>query len=388
MATQTHVPTELEQLADQVIAGADTVAGRFPLTVNPHPAADGEYGRIMGALDFGQDFTDHMAHMRWTSAQGWHDRGVIPYGALSLTPGAAVLHYSQSVFEGMKAYRHADGSVWTFRPGFNAARINRSARRMALPEIPREDFLASVVDYVRADERWVPSQDGSSLYLRPFMFASESFLGVHPADQIDYYVIGSPSGPYFTGGFQPVSIWVSTAYHRAGPGGTGTAKAGGNYAASLLPQKEAGERGFSQVCFLDTYEEKYLEELGGMNLFVVMADGTVRTPALTGVILEGGTRSALMRILREQGTEVREERIALADVVGGIETGDVTEVFACGTAAVVTPIGRLAGDGASGVDEFDVTIPVGPVTRAVYRNLVDIQMGRVPDPYGWTYRIC
>jgi branched-chain amino acid aminotransferase len=382
MAPQTHVPTALETLADQVIPGADAVAGRFPLTPNPRPADEAEHGRIMDALDFGKDFTDHMAHMRWTPDQGWHDRGVIPFGPLELTPGAAVLHYSQSVFEGIKAYRHADGSVWTFRPGYNAARINHSAQRLALPQVEREDFIASLVDYVRADERWVPGREGSSLYLRPFMFASEQFLGVHPAHQIDYYVIGSPSGPYFTGGFQPVSIWVAKGYHRAGPGGTGSAKAGGNYAASLLPQQEAAGRGFSQVCFLDTYEEKYLEELGGMNMFIVMADGTVRTPSLTGVILEGGTRSALLRMLREQGTEVREERIALSEVVSGVESGAVSEVFACGTAAVVTPIGRLAGDG------FDVTIPVGPVTSKAYQDLVDIQMGRVEDPYGWTYRIC
>ncbi len=382
MAPQAHVPTELEKLGDQAIPGADAVAGRFPLTPNPHPADEAEHSRIMDKLAFGQDFTDHMAHMRWVRGEGWQDRGVIPFGPLGLTPAAAVLHYSQSVFEGIKAYRHADGSVWTFRPGFNAARINHSARRMALPEIDREDFIGSLVDYVRADERWVPGVDGSSLYLRPFMFGSKDFVGVHSSDVVDYYVIGSPSGPYFTGGFQPVSIWVAKGYHRAGPGGTGSAKAGGNYAASLLPQEQAAEKGFSQVCFLDTYEEKYLEELGGMNVFVVRKDGTVRTPELTGVILEGGTRSALLRMLRGQGVEVREERIALADVIDGVTSGAVTEIFACGTAAVVTPIGRLAGD------DFDVSVPAGPVTERAYHDLVDIQMGRVPDPYGWTYRIC
>lgn len=381
MALETHVPTELEAEGDRAVVSADEIAGRFPLHRNPAPADDVRFAEVMDELTFGRAFTDHMAHMRWTSAKGWHDRGVIPYGPLELTPGTAVLHYSQSVFEGIKAYRHDDGTVWTFRPGFNAARINHSAHRLALPAVAHEDFVASLVDLVRADERWVPGRPGSSLYLRPFMFASEEFLGVHPADEIEYYVIASPSGPYFAGGFEPVSIWVVTGYHRAGPGGTGTAKAGGNYAASLLPQQEAGERGFSQVCFLDTYEEKYLEELGGMNLFVVQADGTVRTPALTGVILEGGTRSAILRLLRDQGVEVHEEPIALADVVSGVRDGSVTEVFACGTAAVVTPIGRLAGEG------FDVSIPVGPVTRKAYQDLTDIQRGHVPDPYGWTYRI-
>ena len=271
--------------------------------------------------------------------------------------------------------------MWTFRPGYNAARLNHSARRLALPELSREDFVASLVDYVRADVKWVPGVDGSSLYLRPFMFASEEFVGVHPAGVVDYYVIGSPSGPYFKGGLSGVAIWVEREYHRAGPGGTGSAKAGGNYAASLLPQIQAEAKGFSQVCFLDTYEGKYLEELGGMNMFVVMADGTIRTPELTGVILEGGTRSAILRMLREEGVDVREEKIALSEVVDGIRSGAVAEVFACGTAAVVTPITRLAGD------DFDVEIEVGEKTREIHKHLTDIQWGRAEDPYGWTYRL-
>lgn len=382
MASQLHNPTELESLGDQPIAIADDLAGRFPLTPNLSPAPRERYEKIMGELSFGRQFTDHMAHMRWSKDEGWHDRGVISYGPLGLVPGAAVLHYSQSVFEGIKAYRHEDGSIWTFRPGYNAARLNRSARRLALPELPREDFVASLVDYVRADAKWVPEGDGTSLYLRPFMFASEEFVGVHPAGVVDYYVIGSPSGPYFASGFTGVSIWVVKGYHRAGPGGTGEAKCGGNYAASLMPQMQAAERGFSQVCFLDTYEEKYLEELGGMNMFVVMADGTVHTPELSGVILEGSTRSAICTMLRAQGTEVREERIALDDLVADIRSGRVTEVFACGTAAVVTPITRLAND------DFDVELPVGGTTRRIHKDLTDIQMGRADDPFGWTYRLC
>jgi len=202
-----------------------------------------------------------------------------------------------------------------------------------------------------------------------------------PAGVVDYYVIGSPSGPYFKGGLSGVAIWVEREYHRAGPGGTGSAKAGGNYAASLLPQIQAEAKGFSQVCFLDTYEGKYLEELGGMNMFVVMADGTIRTPELTGVILEGGTRSAILRMLRDQGVDVREEKIALSEVVDGIRSGAVAEVFACGTAAVVTPITRLAGD------DFDVEIEVGEKTREIHKRLTDIQWGRAEDPYGWTYRL-
>ena len=381
MASTQHTPTVLEAAADQALPAADELAGRFPLTPNPAPASEQEYSDIMGKLSFGRKFTDHMAHMRWTRDGGWQDRGVVPYGPLALTPGTAVLHYCQSVFEGIKASRHADGSVWTFRPGYNAARINHSAHRLALPQIDRGDFVASLVDYVRADQKWVPGVDGASLYLRPFMFASEEFVGVHPAGVVDYYVIGSPSGPYFTGGFAGVPIWVVRGYHRAGPGGTGSAKAGGNYAASLLPQIEAERRGFSQVCFLDTYEEKYLEELGGMNMFVVMADGSVRTPELSGVILEGCTRSAILRLLRDDGVGVCEERIALDDLVAGIRSGAVAEVFACGTAAVVTPISRLASD------DFDVELPVGDVTRRIHERLTDIQMGRAEDPYGWTYRL-
>lgn len=377
----THIPTELEALSERPLAVADELAGRFPLTPTDHPASQADYEQVMSELTFGHRFTDHMAHMRWIKGEGWTDRGVIPYGPLALTPGAAVLHYSQTVFEGIKAYRHDDGSIWTFRPAYNAARLNHSASRLALPTVDREDFVASLVDYVRADEKWVPGGDGTSLYLRPFLFASEEFVGVHASDVVDYYVIGSPSGPYFTSGFTGVAIWVVRGFHRAGPGGTGSAKCGGNYAASLQPQLAAAEKGFSQVCFLDTYEEKYLEELGGMNMFVVMADGTVRTPELTGVILEGGTRSAICKMLREQGVDVREERIALDELVAGIRSGEVAEVFACGTAAVVTPITRLAND------DFDVELPVGETTKRIHKELTDIQMGRAADPYGWMYRL-
>lgn len=376
-----HVPTELETQSEEPIARASELAGRFPLTPSTHPASQERYDTVMHELTFGREFTDHMAHMRWSAEDGWHDRGVIEYGPLALTPGSAVLHYAQSVFEGLKAYRHADGSIWTFRPTYNAARLNHSARRLALPEIDREDFMASLIDYVRADEKWVPQGEGTSLYLRPLLFASEEFVGVHPAHLVDYYVIGSPSGPYFTSGFTGVAIWVVKGYHRAGPGGTGSAKCGGNYAASLMPQAEAEARGFSQVCFLDTYEEKYLEELGGMNMFVVMKDGTVRTPKLTGVILEGGTRSAICKLLRDSGVDVREEQIAVDDLVTGMRSGEVSEVFACGTAAVVTPITRLAGE------DFDVEIPVGTVTTRIHQRLTDIQFGRAADPYGWMYRI-
>ena len=376
----THTPTELEKQGSEPLPAADALAGKFPVHPHPKPADKDEYERIMSTLDFGRDFTDYMAVADWNSQEGWHNYRIEPFGPISLSPAAAVLHYGQEVFEGLKAYRHADGSVWTFRPRYNAARFNASARRLALPELPVEDFVRAVVDLVRADKRWVPQAEGTSLYLRPFMIATEAFLGVHSANNVTFYLIASPSGSYFKGGAEGVSIWVDRKYHRAGPGGTGMAKCGGNYAASLLPQNLAAKKGYAQVCFLDT-TQTYLEELGGMNVFVVRADGTVATPRLSGVILEGNTRSAICRLLREGGTEVREEDIALSRILEDIKSGAVTEVFACGTAAVVTPITKL------GSDDFEVELPVGAKTVALRKQLTDIQNGLSEDPYNWTYKI-
>lgn len=326
-----------------------------------------------------------MARISWTREKGWHDRRVEPYGPVQLDPAAAVLHYGQEIFEGLKAYRHADGSVWTFRPEANAARLQRSARRLALPELPVEDFLGAIEALVRVDADWVPGFEESSLYLRPFMFASETFLGVRAAHEVEFLVIASPVGPYFAGGVRPVSIWVATDYHRAGPGGTGAAKCGGNYAASLLPQQIAYDHGCEQVCFLDARTNTYLEELGGMNVFVVYADGRIATPdESTGTILEGITRSSVLTLLAEEGREVEERQISLAEVQEGIADGTIREVFACGTAAVLTPIGRLAGEG------FDLTIgdgSAGEVTMALRTRLTDIQYGRAEDTHGWMHRI-
>ena len=360
---------------------ADAIAGRFPLTANPSPVAEDERQAVLAGLHFGDRFTDHMAHARWRQGEGWGDYGVIPYGNLSLSPATAVLHYGQEIFEGIKAYRHDDGSVWTFRPRYNAARLNASARRLALPELAEEDFVASLVDLVRADAAWVPSGEGESLYLRPFAFASEAFLGVRPSKVVDYYVIASPSGSYFTHGLEPISIWVTTEYHRAGRGGTGAAKTGGNYASSLLPQQEAYAQGCDQVCFLDDVSQKNLEELGGMNIMVVDADGTVRTPRLTGTILEGSTRSAIIRMLQDSGRRVVEDAISLEGLLADIESGRVREVFACGTAAVVVPLGHLKGKG------FDARIEGNEVTRQVHDRLTSIQSGRAEDPYGWMYQL-
>lgn len=380
-STTDSLETPLARAAAVPVPPADEIAGRFPLTASDHAATDAERAQALTDLHFGKVFSDHMAHARWTRDGGWGGHEVVAYGDLTLSPAAAVLHYGQEVFEGIKAYRHADGSVWTFRPRYNAARLNASSRRLALPELPEEDFIASLVDLVRADEAWVPSGEGESLYLRPFTFASEAFLGVHAAGVVDYYVIASPSGAYFTHGLEPISIWVAHDYHRAGRGGTGAAKTGGNYASSLLPQQQAAEQGCDQVCFLDDVTEMNLEELGGMNIMVVDADGSVRTPHLTGTILEGNTRSAIIRLLKDQGRRVVEDTISLAGLLEDIDTGKVTEVFACGTAAVVVPLGHLKGNG------FDVTIKGQEVTHQIHDQLTGIQYGRLEDPYGWMYRL-
>ncbi|MDR2254002.1 MAG: branched-chain amino acid aminotransferase, partial [Bifidobacteriaceae bacterium] len=326
---------------------------QFALNPNPSPTPPAERAALLAAPAFGTVFTDHMAAITWTAEGGWHDRRLVPYGPIELSPAAAVLHYAQEVFEGLKAYRWADGSIHTFRPAANAERFARSARRLALPELPVGEFVDSLEALARVDREWVPSQAGTSLYLRPFMFAAEAFIGVRAAHEVAYRVIASPVGAYFKGGAGPVSIWVDRVYHRAGPGGTGAAKCGGNYAASLVSQELAYQHGCEQVLFLDAATATTLEELGGMNIVVVRADGVVVTPPTSGTILEGVTRASLLQLARDRGREIAERPIALADLLDDIRLGAVAEVFACGTAAVVTPVGRLAGDG------FDVTVGDG-----------------------------
>jgi branched-chain amino acid aminotransferase len=349
------------------------------------PAAAADIAAVLAAPGFGTRFTDNMVTATWTPEQGWHDAALRPYAPLSLPPAAAVLHYAQAIFEGLKAYRHADGSIWAFRPQANAARFARSAQRLALPTLPVHDFVASIDTLVQADRAWVPGAPETSLYLRPFMFASEAFLGVRPAHEITFCVIASPAGPYFATGVSGVSIWLSTDYTRAAPGGTGAAKCAGNYAASLLAQQQAGEHGCQQVVFLDAVERTWVEELGGMNLFFVHADGSIVTPTLTGTILEGITRSSILTLAADEGMTVREQRVSIDDWRDGAASGQITEVFACGTAAVVTPLNRLAWDGGQ------VTIgsgEPGPVTLRLRQALVDIQYGRVPDRHGWMHPIC
>lgn len=327
---------------------------------------------------FGTVFTDHMVDICWSARGGWHRPRVQPYGPISLDPAAAVLHYGQEIFEGIKAYRHADGSVHTFRPDQNAARLQRSARRMALPELPVDYFIQSIRELIAVDGSWVPSGEDQSLYLRPFMFAKEAFLGVRPAQKVAYYVIASPAGSYFKGGVKPVRIWLSETYARAGKGGTGAAKTGGNYASSLLPQAEANDKGCDQVVFLD--QDGNVEELGGMNVVFVFKDGRIVTPQ-SDSILEGITRDSLLQLAEDRGHKVERRAVSLQEWRDGVASGDIVEVFACGTAAVVTPIGALV------TAEFEDQQPVGDLALSLREELTDIQYGRREDKHGWLLRL-
>ena len=344
-----------------------------------------ERAAILANPGFGSNFSDHMTLIDWTAGCGWHDHRVVPYGPFLLDPAAAVLHYAQEAFEGLKAYAHADGSVWRFRAEVNSARFRRSCRRLGLPELSDEDFLASIDELVRIDRDWVPTGTEQSMYLRPFMFARSSSLAVKPSAAVTYAVIASPSGAYFGGsGVQPVDIWFTRDYTRAAPGGTGFAKCGGNYASSMIAQAEAEANGCSQVGFVDAVERRYVEELGGMNLFVITQDGRLRTPALTETILEGVTRSAILQLATDLGLRVEETRIARDDLFADIDAGRISEVFACGTAAIVTPVASFKDP--DGVHVVAAGRP-GTRTLALRDALTGIQYGLHPDPYGWMTRI-
>ncbi|HYN28518.1 MAG TPA: branched-chain amino acid aminotransferase [Dermatophilaceae bacterium] len=359
----------------------------FPVTRRADPVPDAERAAILADPGFGVHFTDHMVTATWTPGEGWHDGAVTAYGPITLLPSAAVLHYAQEIFEGLKAYRHEDGSVWSFRPEANARRMIRSARRLALPELPEDDFLASLKAIAAADEPWVPpvGTGETSLYLRPFMYASESFLGVRPAKRVTYCVIASPAGAYFPGGLKPVTLWLSERYARAGEGGTGAAKCGGNYASSLAGQLEGIEHGCDQAVFLDSSTHTHIEELGGMNLFFVTDDDRLLTPELTGSILEGVTRASVLELAKEVGLTPEERRVPIAEWKEGVASGDIREVFACGTAAVITPVGELRWAGGSAPSTAGAE--GGEVTRTLRERLLDIQYGRAEDTHGWLTRL-
>lgn len=352
-------------------------------TLSDRVVDEGRLAEILANPGFGTHFTDHMFTAEWTPDTGWAGARITPYGPLSLDPATAVLHYAQETFEGLKAYRHDDGSVWTFRPAENAARMVRSSKRLAFPELPVEDFVRAVDEIVRVDQRWVPDGAGEkSLYVRPFMLATEKFLGVRPAQHVTFMVIASPAGAYFKGGVKPVTLWLTEEYTRAGRGGMGAAKTGGNYASSLVAQQEATAQGCDQVVFLDGQEGRYVEELGGMNMYFVYDDGRIVTPE-TGTILEGITRSSIIELAGKLGHQVEERRFSIDEWREGVASGRIVEIFACGTAAVVTPVGALKS--AHG----EVPAPRSTeLTMQVRQALVDIQYGRAEDVFGWMHKVC
>ena len=356
----------------------------FPFQANPNPVDPAHRAELLADPGFGRVFTDHMVTIRYNETDGWHDAKVGPRGPLSLDPATAVLHYAQEIFEGLKAYRLEDGSMALFRPEQNARRFQRSAKRLAMAELPEELFLQSCKQLVEVDRNWFPPVEGGSIYLRPFMIASEVFLGVKPSSEYLFMVIASAAGNYWKSGAPAISIWVSEQYTRAAPGGTGAAKCGGNYAASLVAQSEATAHGCDQVVFLDAAEHRWIEELGGMNLFFLLDDGTLITPPAGGTILEGITRESIIVLAREQGLTVREERYAIDQWREDATSGKLVEAFACGTAAVVTSVGSVHSE--SGSFTIGAGGP-GQVTQQLRNKLVDIQRGNGIDPHGWVQRI-
>ena len=362
-----------------------TDALRFKVTRAERRVPAHERERLLADPGFGRIFTEHMVRIRWDKTAGWHDAELLPYGALTLDPGTSVLHYSQAVFEGLKAFRQKDGGVAAFRADAHATRFRNSARRLALPELPEELFLEAIDVLLDADHEWVPSAPEHSLYLRPFMYATEVTLSVHPSDEVVFLLIASPSGSYFPRGVKPVTVWLSEDYTRAAPGGTGAAKTGGNYAGGLLAQAQAAEQGCDQVVWLDAHEHRWVEEMGGMNLCFVFGHGTsarVMTPALTGTLLPGVTRDSLLTLGRDLGYETEEGKISVEQWRSGCGDGTLTEVFACGPAAVITPVGAVKsahgswtiGDGGP-----------GEVTMRLRQALVDVQRGVAPDLHEWLF---
>jgi branched-chain amino acid aminotransferase len=350
----------------------------FEPTSEPVPADERE--RRLADPGFGRVFTDHMALIEYDEQHGWNSARITARKPFTLDPATPVLHYAQEIFEGLKAYRRPDDKAALFRPEANARRFANSARRMAMPALPEAMFLESVRALVRSERDWIPNTEDGSLYLRPFMFASGAFLGVRPSSQYIYAVIASAVGGYFKGNSPSVSLWVTREFTRAAPGGTGAAKCGGNYAASLIAQAEAIRHGCDQVVFLDAVERRWVEELGGMNVFFVFDDGSLQTPPLTDTILAGVTRDSLLRLARDMGVTIREERYSIEQWEEDARSGRVTEAFACGTAAVVTPIGSVR----SAEGEFTIGgQSIGPLTMRLRSALVDIQRGAAPDPYDW-----
>ena len=366
-----------------------TETSTLTFTVRPavHRATPEARAKLLADPGFGRVFTEHMVRISWSRERGWHDAELVAYAPLQLDPAVLVLHYAQAVFEGLKAFRQEDGGIAVFRPDAHAARFRRSARRLALPELPESVFIEAIERLLSLDAEWVPSAPEHSLYLRPFMYASEVGLGVRPSSQVTFLLIGSPSGSYFPSGVKPVTVWLSEDFSRAAPGGTGEAKTGGNYAGGLLAQAQAAQQGCDQVVWLDSQEHRWVEEMGGMNLCFVFGSGRktrLLTPALTGTLLAGVTRDALLKLAADHGFEAEEGKISTEEWRAGCADGSLTEVFACGTAAVITPVGAVKS--AQGSWTVGDGKP-GDISMRLRRSLVDIQRGVAPDPHHWMHPI-
>lgn len=358
----------------------------FTVDKSDHITSSADIEKILENPGFGKYFTDHMVVIDWDKENGWHNARVTAYQPISLDPCSSVLHYGQAIFEGLKAYRTEDGSILTFRPEANAERFQDSARRLAMPELPTEDFLGAINELIKVDEQWVPAAGGEEcLYIRPFMIATEVGLGVHPSDSYTAYFVASPVGVYFKGGIKPVSVWLSEDYVRACPGGTGAAKFAGNYAASLIAQAQAAEKGCDQVVWLDAIERKYVEEMGGMNLFFIFKGENgphIVTPQLSGSLLPGVTRRSILALAESLGYTVEERLVSTKEWHDSAADGSLLECFACGTAAVITPVGLVKSK------EGDFSInggEPGEITMKLREILTGIQRGVVEDNFGWTH---
>lgn len=337
-----------------------------------------------GKLGFGKIFTDHMFVMDYTRGKGWHDPRIVPFQDITLSPAAMVFHYGQEMFEGLKAYKGADGKNYLFRPDMNAKRTNNTNDRLCIPRVPEEDYVQAVKAIVSVDQDWIPTEPGTSLYIRPFIIATEPFLGVDVSETFQFYIILSPSGAYYESGLEPVGIWIEDDYVRAVRGGMGFAKTGGNYAASLAGQVKAHNDGYSQVLWLDGVERKYIEEVGAMNIFFKI-DGKVVTPMLNGSILPGITRDSVLRICRDWGLPTEERRISVEELLQAQKEGKLEEVFGTGTAAVVSPVKELDWKG----DKVFISGgKIGELTQKLYDTLTGIQWGKLPDTKGWIVPVC
>ena len=350
------------------------------ITRTTNPKKKPEKGAPLG---FGKIFTDHMFIMNYTEGKGWHDARIVPYGELSLEPSSMVFHYGQEMFEGLKAYKGADGKTRLFRPDMNAKRANASNERLCIPEIPEEDFVEAIKAVVKIDEDWIPEEDGTSLYIRPFVIATDAFLGVAPSKTYLFIIILAPSGAYYANGLAPVGIWIEDDYVRAVKGGIGEAKTGGNYVASMAAQMKAHDAGYSQVLWLDGVERKYIEEVGAMNIFFKI-NGTIVTPMLNGSILPGITRNSVIELCKEWGLPVEERKVSAQELVDAYEAGTLEEVFGTGTAAVISPVGALRfGDRVMQIKDGSI----GEYSQKLYDTITGIQLGKIKETKGWVVEV-